>query len=268
MGDGLETPESITIEWSYKPPNYFEESVTLVGDSYRLIIDDGKAIATVDARFYDSHPSVQDELTLQLEDRFLGAQLINRVSYELSRPVVIRHYLYGRRNISLSAEAEVLSVTADVRFDVVHKDAAGTILSDSRQDRIEERLGLSELVARYRRTDTTLEAMLTSFDRAVRDSANELIYLAEIMEAFNRTPARRCVEARWRELDIYQKQDKLWSQLGRLANNEPLNQGRHRGRHVGELRDASAAELEEARRVAKEIIVSYLKYLEDTQRSR
>ena len=42
-----------------------------------------------------------------------------------------------------------------------------------------------------------------------------------------------------------------WSRLGYLANEAPLNQGRHRGKQAGELRDATDAELTEARNIAK-----------------
>ena len=49
-----------------------------------------------------------------------------------------------------------------------------------------------------------------------------------------------------------------WSRLGQLANDEPLKQGRHRGKKVGNLRDATEGELNEARSIARFVVESYL----------
>ena len=47
-----------------------------------------------------------------------------------------------------------------------------------------------------------------------------------------------------------------WKRLGVLANVEPLEQGRHRGEHVGGRRDATADELEEARSIVRKWIIA------------
>jgi hypothetical protein len=49
--------------------------------------------------------------------------------------------------------------------------------------------------------------------------------------------------------------------LGQLCNDEPLRQGRHRGKTGKALRDASENELFEARRIACDMILAYLHYL-------
>ena len=54
-----------------------------------------------------------------------------------------------------------------------------------------------------------------------------------------------------------------WSRLGQLCNDEPLRQGRHRGKTRVALRDASEDELFEARRIACDMIVAYLQYLKN-----
>jgi hypothetical protein len=51
------------------------------------------------------------------------------------------------------------------------------------------------------------------------------------------------------------------AEFRRIANNEPLRQGRHRGKNAGKLRDATEDELQEARRVARKMIEAYLKTL-------
>jgi hypothetical protein len=52
-----------------------------------------------------------------------------------------------------------------------------------------------------------------------------------------------------------------WSRFGRLANDEPLYEGRHRGENVGQLRHATESELAEVRGIARQMILAYLKYL-------
>lgn len=53
-----------------------------------------------------------------------------------------------------------------------------------------------------------------------------------------------------------------WRRLGQLCNGEPLRQGRHNGVHGTALRDATDAELVEARSIALEMINAYLQILE------
>ena len=53
-----------------------------------------------------------------------------------------------------------------------------------------------------------------------------------------------------------------WSKLGQIANDEPLNQGRHRGVHAGILRAATNTELQDARSISQGFILAYLNYLD------
>jgi hypothetical protein len=55
-----------------------------------------------------------------------------------------------------------------------------------------------------------------------------------------------------------------WSRLGQLANDEPLTQGRHRGRQLGALRDATASELSEAREITRRMVEGYLWHLDSS----
>ena len=53
-----------------------------------------------------------------------------------------------------------------------------------------------------------------------------------------------------------------WSRLGQLCNNEPLRQGRHRGKTGEALRDASEGELVEARGIPRAMIEAYIRRLQ------
>jgi len=92
----------------------------------------------------------------------------------------------------------------------------------------------------------------------VDDPGNELIHLYEIFEALSKhfgaqEKARHCLhftKAEWQCL----------KRLGQLANDEPLEQGRHRGRHPM-LRPASPQELAEARTIAKKLVEAFMSTL-------
>jgi pimeloyl-ACP methyl ester carboxylesterase len=89
-----------------------------------------------------------------------------------------------------------------------------------------------------------------SFNALGKDPDNELVHLYEIRDALT----ERLPDARTK-LGITRSE---WSRFGQLANDEPLRQGRHRGTNVGNLRDATEGELQEARRIARKMIEAYL----------
>jgi hypothetical protein len=93
---------------------------------------------------------------------------------------------------------------------------------------------------------------LNSYKAAVDDPANELVHLYEIRDAlaghYGGDAAARA------KLGISEKE---WKRLGILANDAPLKEGRHRGRHSKKLRHATAAELDEARKIARGWITAF-----------
>jgi len=65
-----ETPETRT-EWSYTPPNYFEEQLILEREDYSIEISDGHITAKIATDILDSKPDLCDSLTQELNDYFL-----------------------------------------------------------------------------------------------------------------------------------------------------------------------------------------------------
>jgi len=142
--------------------------------------------------------------------------------------------------------------TVDLRHD---KD--GNIIANSKRDRIEKEKRLAELIASYLHRDTLLASLLRSQTAAVHDPDNELVHLYEIRDAlgkkFGGEPAARTALG---------FSGAKWSRLGNLCNEEPLRQGRHRGKTGESLRDATEGELIEARGIALAMIEAYLQWLE------
>jgi len=250
---------SIEIMWDYTPANFYEERVTWELEDYSIEIEAGHIIARMTPAIFDSQPGLPGSLRGKLISYFLGAQPVRRKVFEIHGGAVNRLWPDGRRETTLEVQGAI-QVHVSAQADIIITDDKGAVVHDTRRDRIETTKNLAQLSAHYYMADPTLRKILDSFDASVRYPGNELIYLYEIWDALQ-TKFRRKKNAR-KALGI-SKPDR--SRLTKLANLEPLNQGRHRGRFADRLRDATNAELSEARRIAREMIEKYLMYL-DKQR--
>lgn len=250
----------VVLEWKFSPPDYFEAPIEIARDDYTLTIADGKAEARIDFAIYDASPSIRQTLHGGLNDRFLGVQLLSHRAYQLSRSTMTRVHPDGRRDVFLDVEPARIVITGHpVDFQV--RDRNGNIVADSRRDRIEKKKSLADLVSTYRASDGTLASLLRSHDAAVRDPNNELVHLYEIREALS---VKFGGEKALRSTLSISSSD--WSRFGELCNNEPLRQGRHRGKTSGALRDATEPELAEARGIARAMTEAYLRYLDTSAR--
>jgi hypothetical protein len=246
---------SVVLEWRFTPPDYFEQAITVSRDDYVMTVDNGKAAATINAAVFDADPSMRDTLHGALNARFLAVQLLSHSPFELSPPTMVRLHEDGRRDICVELKGEELRITGgSVDFQVT--DQHGNIVSDSRRDRIDRKRSLAELVSTHHRDDL-LTALLTSHRNSVRDPDNELVHLYEIRDALS---TKFGGEKDTRTALGVSASD--WSRLGQLCNDEPLRQGRHRGKSGATLRDATHSELDEARTIARSMIENYLRRLD------
>lgn len=246
----------VVLEWTFSPPDYFEETIRVERENYTMVINEGKVEAKIDPMVYDKEHNMRDELHQVLNDRFLGVQLLTYKPYELSKSSMYRIYPDGHREITVFLESAV-SVSMVGSVELVVKDKDGNVISDSRRDRIEKKKELALLVEEHRKQDEFVESMLAFYEAAIHDPKNELVHLFDIWEALAKRFGGESEALT--TLGISKSKRKI---LGRLSNDEPLHQGRHRGAKVGELRDATETELEEARGIARNMIESYLHYLD------
>lgn len=162
----------------------------------------------------------------------------------------------GLKDYFINAKPGVLHIFGDsIDFTLTDKD--GNIVRDTQAERIRKKQSLADLSEKFGRADATAKSILKSYKMAVADPDNELVHLYEIRDALAKKfgGERQACNV----LDISSRQ---WSRLGQLANDERLKQGRHRGKSLGDLRDATEAELEEARNIARYFVEAYLTYLE------
>jgi hypothetical protein len=245
----------VVLQWTYTPSGCVEQRLTVANPDFELVLDDGRATATLAAGLYDAQPGLRSVIQEELRARLAGAQLITRDPFELAGPTVTYTADDGsKRSFVEAACAHVLAMAQSV--DIQQLDVNGNVIRDTKQERLDAKRELGDVSARHG-SDPTLRSMLSSFDAALRDGDDELVHLYEIREAlvsrFSGTQSAR-------EVVGASKSD--WSLMGRLCNDEPLRQGRHRGRMGLQLRDATDTELESARAIAVALITGYIGSLE------
>jgi hypothetical protein len=246
--------QQIVIEWNYEPKDYFESRIVIEYDRFEIVVDSGHAEARIGPEYLDKIDNLINELSEDLESRFLAVQVLIHVPYTLSKPSRYDLRKDGKKNMYLQIES-IVSTLSFGTVDLVTHDINGNVVSDSKQERIDKKKWFSALVAKFRPKDQVLDQMLRSYSASVFDPKNELIHLYEILDS---------VKTRFRKkgkktLNITNGE---WNLLGRLANDVPLKQGRHRGENPGSLRDATGYELEQARKIAAKIVEHYVIYLE------
>jgi hypothetical protein len=239
----------IVLEWKFSPADYFEGPTEVKLDYTTIKIDDGKAEAEIDSAIYD--PSIRSTLQDALNSRFLGFQLSSRNVYNLSSPTMTRmEHADGRKDYIMEVESMHIEATFHP-VTLLKCDKDGNVIADGQTEKMKS---LVDLVSKHYK-DEVLKSLLRSHKASVDDPDNELVHLYEIRDALFRKFGRKSEST----LNISHDD---WSDFGLLCNNESLRQGRHRGESCGPLRNATDAELSEARRIAQAMIEGYLQYLD------
>jgi hypothetical protein len=231
----------IKFEWTFSPHDYFEEVTEITGQGYTITIgNDGHAQAKIRSSLYEANPDIRERMQNDLNSHFLGVQLLTYDPYELSGSSMTQLHPGGRKVYVAEVEP-------------IHSASAVYPRADSKRDRIEEKKRYAGLVASCSKKDPLVGSLLQSYQVAINYSDNELVHLYEIRDALSKKFGGGAKAKKALGLT-----DAQWRRFGCLCNDEPLRQGRHRGRASGPLRDATESELAEARGFAKAMIERYL----------
>ncbi len=246
----------VILEWTYEPADYFEQRINVSQDHYELEIESGSARARIPFGNFANDGATRHKIHASLDRRFRAVQAMTHTPYELAAPSQCQQSPDGRKHHTLFAESGSIQILGQ-SIDFAITDANGNVVADSRADRLKLKREFAERVAQVGERDALLVAILDCYSHAVNDAANELVHLYEIRDALskrfgNETNARH-------ELSIPKRR---WSRLGKLSNDEPIKQGRHRGKALANMRDATSDELQECRDIAFELIAKYLDYVE------
>jgi len=246
----------VLLEWTYSPRDFFESEIEVARSDYTVNIPSSAISTRLRAFEFDADDGIRQRLHDALFDLMCGVQLVTRKPFQLSKSRLTRIEPDGRRHIFVEPEGAVLTLSG-FPVDTTVTDASVKVIADSKQERINGKAELAELVAKYSPEDDLLKSMLQSYSTSVSDPNNELFHLYEVRDALSTAFGG---EAKAREaLNISRD---AWSRFGQLCNDEPLRQGRHRGKNFESRRDASEAELREGRAAALAMINAYLSFRE------
>jgi len=245
---------TVVLEWKFSPPDYFESQIEIEKNDYTMTISNGKAEARIDSMVYDANPLMRDSLHRDIIARFQSVLLCSHEPYKLERPTMThRVYDDGRKDYVLEVEPMKIEIKfGKVDISITTKDG---IIIDDKRDRIEKKKAIADLVSKHD-SDGFLLALLQSYENSVRDPDNEFFFLYEIRDALYTKFGNK--DKAISKLDI--PKDK-WNDFGKLCNEEPVKQSRHRGKHEAP-RNATEIELSEVRETAKTMIEAYLRHLD------
>ncbi|HEY1965283.1 MAG TPA: hypothetical protein VGG59_10150 [Acidobacteriaceae bacterium] len=260
------------IEWRYSPSDFFPAPISEQLLDCDAKIAQGAAIACIDPELYESNPSLHTQLHQILDARCRVQQYKTGKAYDLDGGTLTEYHWNGHRAMHASS---FMSSTSSMTVDFTVTDSRGKTIFDSAAERQrkklkheQKKLDLQQLDAQvaaaleqhYRKgshpENPLLDSLLASHLSACSDPDNELVYLYELRDALAK---RFRSESKARK--ILSVSNAEWSRFGRLSNNEPVSQGRHRGKFLGELRSATDEELVEARTFARRLLLGFLQYL-------
>lgn len=239
------------LEWTYEPKNFFEEKIALIHPHGSIEIAEGKARGEFDAVHFNKGAVFCNSMHAFLQAAFLAQQTQVLQPYALTQPTLARVYPNGKRDTSVFLESAVMVLSIGT-LDVIISDENGNITSDSKAERLKKQALFRAHVGQILPQDIALKRMLESLRNALEDRDNLLIHLYEIRETLN---AEFSGEKAARIAVAVSSGD--WSKFGRLANVEPLLEGRHRGKHTT-LRKASLDESTWALQFGQRLIEGYV----------
>ena len=243
--------EKTDLVWNYSPSAFFEDRTVITFPEGELVAHSGSATYTTALAADPVSDAARALIAQQVAAVFAARRLLAGTPFTLDGPSIIQHQPGGGRSITLSIAGVVVKSSVG-HVDLVVRNSTGSITRDTKAERMtSEGAFVGELAPKLLRSDV-LRRMVASYGRAIEDSANELVNLYEVRDAVS---AHLGGEHAARGILGIARAD--WQTLGRLANDEPLREGRHRGRQAGELRNATSVELDEARRIARLIIDAF-----------
>jgi hypothetical protein len=248
-------PVKTDLEYPYKPTDFFEVATTIPTVVGVVVVDGGQAVLTLAEPTDPVEASHLEAATGVVRMVLQARQLLIHEPFVLQGPNISQYRANGSRDrVIIPGTAKI--VCRGFAPDILVTNAAGEVVKDTKAERLSEHLALVQGLLSKAPNSSTLQRMLQSYSRAVSDPDDELVHLYEIREA-----ATEPYSSETATLIAIGVSKSDWSTLGRLANNEPLRQGRHRGKQTTELRDATEDELDKARRIARMIITAFAETL-------
>ena len=247
-------PDRTELEWVYKPDDFFEATYGDADTEWTLHIKGGRAVATLTVPHNPVDETLEKRIAAHVETIFRVRNLQAHRPYELEGPRIFQH-VGEKKHVTIRLSCAIALGEAHSP-DLVLRDAAGKVVRDTKRERVAELDALIHTVAPKATRSSDLRALLEIYDRAVSDPRNELIHLYEVRDALTKyCGGKKHARAK---LKISNSE---WKRFDHIANEEPLEEGRHRGLHMTGRRNATCEELEEARSIVRKWIEAFARTL-------
>jgi hypothetical protein len=260
------------LEWTFSPSNFFEQDLEFSICDITMTIMSGRILSSKINPEIFSRDLVLD-IDKKLRKRFIFKRIVNQSSFNLSRPTESKVLSLGKRMVDILgsfSEPSVLRTRASLSG-VVIKKADGTVV-DTRKENLAAEKEFIENSSHL--DDDCLGSMLCSYNQAMNDKDNYLIHLYEICDALSENEKfkdkgngkDKGKKNAIKKLSLSEPSKdikSIWDELGRMANDAPLAEGRHRGKFA-----IIASTLEERSRgeyLALQLIFAYIRYLDENE---
>ena len=228
-------PDRTEIHWTYDPPDFFEADHVFSNGDYSLSAKDGELAIALSTPQSPIPKDLDERIREQVTLLFRARRMQNRRTYVLQGPRIEQHEGSGKTTSVPLSGIDSISVMGIADICVV--DPSGKVTGDTKAERI---ANLEDLVLAAQRSPV-LASLLASLERADSDPADFLVHLYEVRDGL-----AKCYAGANNARLALGISDWDWSWFGKLANKEPLNEGRHRGQNYTSLRDATPDELDKA----------------------
>jgi hypothetical protein len=244
----------VMLEGTYSPTDSLEEPVILERKDYTAEIAQGRIEVTFrDPELLlsaDRQPAVDRDL----RQVFTARMILTCRPWEMTELRLQRRYRDGRKDRWL-AVASGLCFVSGLAPDFIIRDAEANVVKDTKAERLADERGFREQCLRHAE-NPLIQGLMASIGRAVTDPADRRTHLYEIRDALSRhfggeASARNALGLT----------STAWRDLGRIANNEPIQESRHRGNHPV-LRQATDEEQARVLEVARRRVRAYLDHLD------
>jgi len=239
-------PVRTELGWSYQPANFFEGPYERTDRDALLRIDVGRAVVTVSGG--EPPPDVEQRLLAWVRHTLQIRSLQTGRTFELDPQPNVVEFRGSNRNVILRAGVGSFAITGG-NLDVVQTNASGKTVVDTKAERSKLQTDDLDDLSAKAQADRVLGTMLESLSTALNEPDSEFVRLYQIRDALvKRFGSERDAK------EAFGISTSDWKFFGQMANDEPVVGGRHRGKSLGPLRNATTDERARMRAVAEDWI--------------
>ena len=247
--------KKVFANWTYTPKDYFKEEIKIDENDYSLKIFEGTVELVIKNVEDNDAAETHSKYSEFIESFFMNELFKKRYLYEIKPSTLNSKNDDGSVTIYLKPKRNSISVTFSSEVTWTKYDKDGNVITDSEEEKKKKQIDLLKKLQNALNKDELIKGLFESFKNSIKDPDNELVHLYEIRDAIqvHFGSKKNAVT----ELKITTKE---WSDIGRLCNELPLLQGRHRGQKRAQIRNASRDELKLARELSLKLIESCIEY--------